>query len=609
MEYLPSRSPSILPYLPNLCKEDLPPFSQQLSDLTKQEHIQLKCDIAFWKSQHTRSVNREQLLKKELKQARREIHTQAKVHTDNLEQVRHEVSDREKALQKELDKAQGEILDLRQRLYGRKSEQRTSRNDQQFVNPASPRNRGQQENSKGHGNTQRPDLPVDDVELDFPEGDACCSTCNKPFIPIAKMEDSDFIEVEVCAHIRRIKRKCYLPGCQCENLPGIITAPLPPRLLPRNILGVSIWADVLLDKYLYARPTHSLLQYYKTLALPISQGTITDGLKRLAPMFEPLVEAMHSKQMTESLFRGDETRWMVYKKLEGKTGYRWYLWIMISESVMYYLVAPGRGANVPKDHFDSLDKTIQTATLVCDRYSSYKKLAKDMPVFELAFCWAHVRRDFIDAARRFPEYKEWMFDWVEKIKEIYHINKQRLRVFDKEQSLKQQSQDFHEHHKNLENALFNIEQQRDEHLCDENLSDPQKAVLTSLRNHWAGLTIFVVCPQVPMDNNESERGIRKAVNGRKNYYGSGSQWSADLMASMLTLLQTILRWGINPRHWMTAFLSACAENGSQPPSDLSPFLPWKMDEDRKQFLSQPISDKLSIRDQPNPKNVKPPDTS
>jgi hypothetical protein len=38
------------------------------------------------------------------------------------------------------------------------------------------------------------------------------------------------------------------------------------------------------------------------------------------------------------------------------------------------------------------------------------------PALRLACCWAHVRRDFIDAARRYPEEKAWMFGWVDTIR-------------------------------------------------------------------------------------------------------------------------------------------------------------------------------------------------
>jgi transposase len=37
------------------------------------------------------------------------------------------------------------------------------------------------------------------------------------------------------------------------------------------------------------------------------------------------------------------------------------------------------------------------------------------------------------------------------------------------------------------------------------------------------------------------------VVGRKNFYGSSSQWSGELAATMYTVLMTMRRWQINPR--------------------------------------------------------------
>jgi transposase len=91
-----------------------------------------------------------------------------------------------------------------------------------------------------------------------------------------------------------------------------------------------------------------------------------------------------------------------------------------------------------------------------------------------------------------------------------------------------------------------------------------------------------------MDNNTAERNLRNPVTGRKIYYGSGRIWSATLTALMFTTLQTISLWGLNPRHWLHSFLSACADNGGVAPLELSPFLPWEMDEERKQELSCPM---------------------
>ena len=66
-----------------------------------------------------------------------------------------------------------------------------------------------------------------------------------------------------------------------------------------------------------------------------------------------------------------------------------------------------------------------------------------------------------------------------------------------------------------------------------------------------------------------------------------SIWSAQLAAMLFSILQTLALWGINPRHWLTAYLTACAANGGNAPRDIDPFLPWSMDEARRAALSRP----------------------
>ncbi len=115
----------------------------------------------------------------------------------------------------------------------------------------------------------------------------------------------------------------------------------------------------------------------------------------------------------------------------------------------------------------------------------------------------------------------------------------------------------------------------------------QIKVLSSVLEHWPGLSVFVEHPEVPMDNNLAENTIRTPVTGRKNDYGSGSLWSAQLAATLFAIVQTLALWGINPRHWLRCYLTACAENGASPPRDIDAFLPWAMDETRRAALSRP----------------------
>jgi transposase len=110
---------------------------------------------------------------------------------------------------------------------------------------------------------------------------------------------------------------------------------------------------------------------------------------------------------------GTKTRWEVFEALQGKVGHRWYLWVTRSASVVFYRMAPGRGADVPKAHFAKLHKDLVDVVLVCDRYSAYKSLAMEYDAIVLAYCWAHVRRDFLNAARSWPELAPWMWKWIE----------------------------------------------------------------------------------------------------------------------------------------------------------------------------------------------------
>src|SRR5215470_11256295 len=137
----------------------------------------------------------------------------------------------------------------------------------------------------------------------------------------------------------------------------------------------------------------------------------------------------------------------------GKTGHRWYLWVMQSASVVFYRMAPGRGADIPKAHFAKLHKDLVDVVLVCDRYSAYKCLARDCDDLILAFCWAHVRRDFLKAARSWPELARWMFAWVDDIRELYRLNQARLAVWDETLPFSQQPSAFVERHCSLATQL------------------------------------------------------------------------------------------------------------------------------------------------------------
>jgi len=534
----------------------LPIEKPRLILIPEKEYLELKSEVGYWQAMHKKAILREKNLKETVKEQ------------------------------------EGKIRDLRNRLFGKKSEKGSSDKNQGKIEPStSKRRRGQQPGSKGHGRTAHPDLPQREETVNLPETPTC-SKCGKHYITDESRE-AEIIEVEVQAYTRRIIRCCMKKGCSCKGVPDTITAPMHPTIIPNSPYGISIWENVLLNKFHYCQPTNRLLNQYAELGLPISPGSIAGGLKIVKGFFQPIYDALYIHQMTEDRFHNDESGWKVFESVEGKIGNRWWLWVSRSASVVFFQIAPGRGADVPVEHFKNIQH--QKIIVVCDRYSAYKSLAKQLDFIILAFCWAHVRRDFLDAGKKYPELEEWALCWVGKIGELYHINNLRCKEFDQKLPIQWQSSSFKRQHEKLVEKMDAIAEERDVFIEAHNPDDPDSdllsnvkyKIMTSLQNHWEGLSVFVDHPEVPMDNNNGERSIRNPVTGRKNFYGSGSLWSSQLAAIMFSIFQTMALCGLNCNHWLRSYLTACAENHGKAPDDLSPFLPWKIDEGRRHQLSRP----------------------
>ena len=103
-------------------------------------------------------------------------------------------------------------------------------------------------------------------------------------------EVSEQLEIETEVDRRVIRRRRYQRTCRCPG-PRTVAAPAVPKLIPKGRLGVSIWVEILLDKFATQRPTERLLGSWEWLGLDLSAGTVTDGLHRLEPLFRGLYEA------------------------------------------------------------------------------------------------------------------------------------------------------------------------------------------------------------------------------------------------------------------------------------------------------------------------------
>ena len=321
------------------------------------------------------------------------------------------------------------------------------------------------------------------------------------------------------------------------------------------------------------------------MGLAISPGTLADSIKRFVPLFEPLAKAILAHQNTAALRHADETTWRVQAYREKGRSSRAWLWTSVSADAVYYHIDPSRSAEVAKLLFGS---TKDTVVLVCDRLSTYKRLARELDgKVILQWCWAHQRRTFIDCAAGHVRLTRWCRQWIERIAEIYRLNDARLEHYDPTLPLERQSPAFDAAHAKLKQAVDKLFTDAEAELAGMSDRARRAKALRSLLNHREGLCVFVDKPFVPMDNNRAELALRGAVIGRALSFGSDSVKGAAYTAIMYSVAGTLAINGIDVRRWMQEWLTACAENGGKPPDDLSPWLPWSMSEERRRELAAP----------------------
>ena len=491
-----------------------------------------------------------------------------------LRRIAQRARNRVEALEADIARLRSSGAVLSRRLYGRKSEQQKK--------PGTGRKRGQQSGAPGHGRTQRPGLDERPEKLEVPEQARVCGCCGQPYAPNGA-EESTLVEIEVKVHKRVISRERLRRTCACASSPVEVTAPPAPRLFPTTSYGITFWSRFLFEHCACFRPLRRVAAWFSSQGLAVSPGTLANSRKRFVALFESLYEAILAHQNTAALRHADETSWRVQELRGEDRSSRAWLWTSVSSDAVCFHIDASRSAEAALKLFaEALPGTI----IVCDRYSAYKRLVRllgDKAI--LSYCWAHQRRDFIEAAAGQPRLEQWCQGWVGRIAEIYRLNEVRLEHY--KPGRKRQTAAFRKATSKLKKVLDRLFAQAEAELTALPGEAREARALRSLLNHREGLSVFVDKPQTPMDNNTAERILRAPAIGRGLSHGSDSEDGARFTAIMYSVVATLSMNGIDVLIWLQAWLKACADNGGKPPDDLSPWLPWSMSEARRRELTAP----------------------
>ena len=319
----------------------------------------------------------------------------------------------------------------------------------------------------------------------------------------------------------------------------MVTAPAPARIIPGSSYSDEMILDVALSKYCDLIP----MERYAAMAQrgglkdlpPQSLIELTHGL---ADFLSPAYVRIKQEVLKSRVLNADETP---HRMLEGSRKKTWSLWGFSTPAQSFLECHDTRSGDVASD---VLIKSL-CEVLVTDVYSGYGKAVRTvnehrrdlgLPLVKSAYCNSHARRYFHKA---WSGYKESEF-YLDHYHEIYQLEA-NARGQPPQRVLELRSQ--------MRPRLEAMRVRALEELASYPTHGKYGKALRYFLENYAGLTLFLSDPEVPIDNNSQERILRSHVVGRKTWYGTHSKRGALTAAILFTLVETCKLNQVNPREY------------------------------------------------------------
>src|ERR1019366_3761214 len=191
---------------------------------------------------------------------------------------------------------------------------------------------------------------------------------------------------------KREKRACR----SCDHL-GVVSAPLPPRIIEKCLASDRIVIETVISKYCNHTTFHrKTLILERHLGLDISRATLDGWVLKVGELLIPMVAAMRRELISGSYIQADETPVDVQTREGRGQNYQGYLcqYSRPGGSVVFDFRL-GRGRDGPRQFLGQFEGILQT-----DGYAAYDQIGG--PGMVHAACWAHARRQFFEAVQLNP---------------------------------------------------------------------------------------------------------------------------------------------------------------------------------------------------------------
>jgi transposase len=338
--------------------------------------------------------------------------------------------------------------------------------------------------------------------------------------------------------IHHVRKKYACAACETngEN-PRIETAAKPEAAIDKGLAGPGLLSYIVTSKFNDYLPLYRLEDIFARQGFEISRATQSVWCGEVGDLAEPLYELMGDEVRASHVVATDDT---VMPML--RTGHcaKARMWVYVGDEAHPYNVfdfTQSRGRDGPKYFLKDYNQV-----LLADAYGGYDGVVAGNAIVR-AGCWAHLRRKVIDAEKAAPETAQ---QAIVLVRALYAVEKQGRNASAEERLGLRQAQ----------SAPVLAELHEQFLTCKEQLlpKHPMAEAVNYALGHWEELNVFLSDGAVPIDNNISEREMKRVVLNRKNSLFVGNARGGRTAAILASLTSTCRRHDVDPQLYLTQLL-------------------------------------------------------
>ena len=358
--------------------------------------------------------------------------------------------------------------------------------------------------------------------------------------------------------LEHVRKKYACPSCEREGEnPQIEVAAKAETAIEKGFAGPGLLAFIVTSKFADYLPLYRLEDIFERQGFEISRATQSVWCRDVADVVEPLYQRMAERVRKSHVVATDDT---VQPMLSPGQTQPARMWVYVGDEANPYNVFDftlNRSREGPKEFLKDY-----TQVLLADAYGGYNGVVAGNAITR-AGCWSHARRKFVEAEKSAPEIAR---EAVALMDALFAVERQAKDVAVAERLELRQKQSvpiLAELHRKL---LILKQQLLPKH--------PMADAVNYTLGQWEALTVFTTDGAVPIDNNVSEREMKRVVLNRKNSLFVGNPRGGRTAAILASLTSSCRRHDMDPHLY---FMQLLVNLPTWPARDLDAWLPdrWK----------------------------------